>query len=70
MSRFRRQVDADCLENEEAAKEACKQLGLRLGGDEYVQKEAFRSLEGKLSRSQSLSSFFTHATPREIEAYQ
>lgn len=41
------QVSAGCLKDDSAAREACKQLGLRLGGDEYVQKEAYRSLEGR-----------------------
>ena len=40
------QVDADCLESDKVAKEACKQLALRLGAKEVEEKQAFRSLEG------------------------
>lgn len=42
------QVDADCLESDKAAKDACKQLAIRLGAKDIEEKQAFRSLEGVL----------------------
>lgn len=46
------QVDADCLENDKIAREACKQLASKLGAKEVEEKQAFRSLEGTQTKSQ------------------
>ncbi len=47
-------MDADCLESDKAAKEACKQLAVRLGAKEVEEKQAFRSLEGDFRLSSSI----------------
>lgn len=51
------QVDADCLDSDKSARDACRQLAQRLGGKEVEEKQAFRSLEGMGQGATTLATF-------------